>query len=120
MRPLGHSIHAPDNDSFYYELGENVPACQACGLVAQLDWLNPAFELKHTKYGVSYTYDSALSVSARFVRFAHAYAGARFLGLPSAPGFGCLSWTRLSHWTAIAAFAWSKLRVPYAEGSARS
>ena len=72
MRPLGHSIHAPDNDSFYYELGEDVPACQACGLVAQLDWLNPAFELKRTKYDVSYTYDSALIVSERFVRFAHA------------------------------------------------
>jgi hypothetical protein len=87
MRPLGHSIRAPDNDSSYYGLGEDVPACQACGLVAKLDWLNPAFELKRTKYDVSYTYDSALIVSERFVRFAHAYAGARFLGLPSAPGF---------------------------------
>ena len=84
---IGYSLLASDNDSFYYESGEGVPACPACGLVTQVDWLNPIFELKRTSFDVSYTWDSAPIVSERFVTFASAHPGARFLALPSAPGF---------------------------------
>ena len=87
MLSPGYSLRAPDNDSFYYELGEDVPACPRCGLVTQLYWLNPPFKLKRTKYDVSYTYDSALIVSERFVAFATRYPGARFLRLRPHPGF---------------------------------
>jgi len=84
---IGYAIHAGDNDSFYYEGGEGVPVCSACGLITQPDWINPTFLLERTGFDISYTWDSAPIVSARFVEFASAYPGARFLPLPSAPGF---------------------------------
>lgn len=86
-RVIGYSIHAGDNDSFYYEFGEGVPACPACGLVTRLDWLNPTFLLERTGFDVSFTWDLAPTVSERFVTFVSAYPGARFLPLPAAPGF---------------------------------
>ena len=84
---LGYAIHAADNDSFYYELAEHVPACPACGLVTEPDWLNPTFDLKRTDLDISYTWDAALIVSEKFVKFAGSYPGGRFLQLPSVPGF---------------------------------
>jgi hypothetical protein len=86
----GYSIHAADNDSYYYEFGQEVPACHVCGLVTRFDWLNPAFHLERKQYDVSFTWDLAPIVSQRFVDFASVYPGARFLLLPSAPGFGLL------------------------------
>jgi len=88
---IGYSIHAADNDSFYYEFGEGVPACPACGLVTEPDWLNPAFDLQRIDQDISHTWDLALVVSKRFAEFATAYPGARFLPLPSAPGFALLT-----------------------------
>ena len=84
---LGFGLRGADNDSYYYEFGEGVPACKTCGLVTRLDWLNPAFHLERTEYDFSFTWDLAPIVSDRFVDFAGSYPGARFLPLPSAPGF---------------------------------
>lgn len=84
---IGFALHAGDNDSFHYEFGEGVPACPTCGLVTQLDWINPTFQLRRTDLDISYTWDLAPIVSERFVDCSRAFPGGRFLPLPSAPGF---------------------------------
>jgi hypothetical protein len=82
----GFSIHGPDNDSFYYAGAVDPPACQACGLVLHLDWVNSEFQLNRTQYDFSFTYDGVPIASRRFSQFVAVFPGIRSLPLPSTPG----------------------------------
>ena len=60
--------------------------CSTCGLVVDRSWIDPAFELRDSRFDASYTYDGYLIVSDRF-RLLTDGPGARFIPLPSSPGF---------------------------------
>jgi hypothetical protein len=79
-------ISGHDNHSYYFEKTD-APACSACGLVTNTEWVNPDFRPRKTSLDLSYTYDLAPIASERFARFASAYAGCRFIRLPAADGF---------------------------------
>src|SRR5205814_4240506 len=79
-------LSASDNKSFYFE-DTAAPACARCGLVTDLEWINPHFELKKKVFDLSFTYDLAAIASERFAQFASQRPGARFLPLPHLDAF---------------------------------
>jgi hypothetical protein len=83
---IGYVLGAPDNGSFMLVEDSLAPRCSSCGLVADLGWINPRFDLRDKRFDASYTYDGYLIVSERFRVVADA-AGGRYIELPSIPGF---------------------------------
>ena len=75
-----------DNKSYYFERTD-APACAGCGLVTDLEWINPRLRLNRKGLDFSYTYDLTPIASARFALFASRHSGARFLPLPGVNGF---------------------------------
>ncbi|HXJ49333.1 MAG TPA: hypothetical protein VNF91_09220 [Candidatus Acidoferrum sp.] len=82
----GFSLSAPDNDSYMLRGPTPRAACGTCGLPLDRDWIEPHFQLNRRDLDVSYTYDGYLIGSEKF-RTATRAGGARFVNLPSAPGF---------------------------------
>jgi hypothetical protein len=69
-------------------------------LVNDRAWIDPAFELRNTRFDASYTYDGYLIVSRRFRAIAET-PGALFIDLPSCPGFYSLVIDNLVQFDAV-------------------
>jgi hypothetical protein len=72
-------------------LGEHVdyPRCPKCGVKTDRYWIDPGFVLRKRGFDASYTYDGYLIVTER-LRSLLEKGTARFLTLPSEPGFHVL------------------------------
>lgn len=84
---LAYMLTGQQNDSFMLQGGISHPACPVCGMVINHEWIDPNFDLRGAnERDISYTYDGYLIVSDRFLDVAARY-GARYVELPSAPGY---------------------------------
>lgn len=82
----GWSISGTDNGQFYYE-GTDADACDECGLVYDITWVNPKFGMPQAAADFTRTYDGAPIVTSRFVEAVSGCTGIEFRALPSAPGY---------------------------------
>jgi hypothetical protein len=87
-RPMtpGYWLSATDNDSYMLNGPTPHASCGACGLPLDRDWIDPYFQFTRRDLDASYTYDGYLIGSEKF-RAATSGRGARFISLPSTPGF---------------------------------
>jgi hypothetical protein len=83
---IGFALSAPDNDSYMLSDEGAYPACPTCGLATDRTWIDPEFRPAVGRFDASYTYDGYLIVSERLRSVAES-PQARFISLPSAPGF---------------------------------
>lgn len=86
MKVLGYSISGPDNDSYMNADQYEVNICYCLDFVKNRQLhLNPNFKLTKKTYDISYTYDSYLIVSERFMQFCidNKYDGVSFFPIPN-------------------------------------